>query len=184
MSALIPIILLGDTHDAAIGECICRGLQTDGEVLHIRNGGIAQYAKSGGNAREFAVIEPSAAAVDLQGLTKGIVLLKENTGALQSMKLPDNISVLVASGNYRALSLIPATCKRVITCGMSARDTLSLSANVGGSASVSLQRKIRDLRGRWIHERELPLKNCGDIGSYEILTLTAIRLLFGAKEDE
>lgn len=171
---VIPIILAGGENDYAMGGVLYERLRKHAEVLYIR-GGMIHHSKNG---RQSFIIYELPEHSDISGLASGIVIIKENAKHIGN--LPQKLPIIVGSDNYAALKCIPCGCKSIITCGMSVRDTLSLSANVGGRASVSLQRRIRNIYGRWISECELPLK-CDGMTDYQILALTAVLLICGVE---
>ena len=170
---MIPIILAGDENDYTMGGILYERLGKHADVLYIANG-VIKHSKNG---RQSFVIYELPEHSDISGLASGVVIIKENANRLGL--LPENLPIIVGSDNCAALKHIPCGCKSIITCGMSVRDTLSLSANVGGRASVSLQRRIRNIYGRWIGECELPLKCCEGLTDYQILVLTAVLLISG-----
>lgn len=170
---MIPIMLAGGEDDSKMGSVLYERLKNHGDVMYITDGTITR-SKSG---RQSFLIYELPAKSDISGLAGGIVIIKEN--AKHIGQLPQHLQIIVGSDNYAALKSIPCGCKSIITCGMSVRDTLSLSANIGGRASVSLQRRIRNIYGRWIDECELPTSGCGGMTDYQILALTAVKLICG-----
>ena len=173
---MIPIILAGGDNDVAMGGILYEHLKKRGEALYIADG-VIRHGKKG---RQSFLIYELPCRSDISELSRGIIIIKERAEKIGL--LPQSLPIIVGSDNYAALKIIPRGCKSIITCGMSARDTFSLSANVGGRASVSLQRRIRNIYGRWTGECELPLKNCEGLTDYQILALTAVRLICGLGE--
>lgn len=170
---MIPIILAGDEDNLHMGGILYERLKKHREVLYIAGGKIFHSPKG----RQSFLLYELPDRSDLSELSRGIIIFKE--GAARVGLLPAKLPIVVSSDNYSALRNISPVCKNIITCGMSVRDTLSLSANIGGRASVSLQRRIRDIHGRWIGECELPLKDCEGLTDFQILSLTAVKLICG-----
>lgn len=170
---MIPIMLAGGENDFKMGGVLYERLKNHADVMYIAGKSIL---RSKGGRQSFIIYELPAAS-DISELASGIVIIKENAKHIGI--LPETLPIIVGSDNYAALKSIPCGCKNIITCGISARDTLSLSANVGGRASVSLQRRIRNIYGRWIDECELPLGGCVGMTDYQILALTAVRMICG-----
>lgn len=113
-----------------------------------------------------------------------------------SHKLPKNAVVAVSSGaeiseRLKAFCFIADSADigvlktlghqniPVVTCGMSLRDTLSVSALSDDSMSLSLQRGIRTVKGGFLYARELQVKNIRGYDRRAVIFFAASVLLCG-----
>lgn len=68
---------------------------------------------------------------------------------------------------------------RTLTCGLSSKDTLTLSSVTAESAVICLQREIGTLHGEVLEPYEIPVKLRRRIDRMELLSLAAVLLLCG-----
>ena len=64
-----------------------------------------------------------------------------------------------------------------LTCGMSPKDTLTLSSISDSSAVVSVQREIKDLNHQTIEPCEIKINYENRFSDYELLSACAVLLL-------
>ena len=111
----------------------------------------------------------------------GIILFKR-------MSVPVEVDrcfcAIAASDNIQALQALKNANCRVITCGMSIRDTLTLSSAGERATAVSLQRGIHTLSGVVEESRELLLRLRRARPPYTVLAAAALLLLCGRAEEE
>ena len=107
------------------------------------------------------------------------IILIMSGGRLPNVKY-NQIHCAVSSGDdMRALSALQKVKLPLVTCGMSPRDTLSLSARNEQSFSFSLQRELTTVFKKKIEPCELILKNTADFSLQTVAFFTAIMLLTG-----
>ena len=68
---------------------------------------------------------------------------------------------------------------RTLTCGLSSKDTLTLSSVTAESAVICLQREIGTLGGEVLEPYEIPVKLRRAVDRMELLSLAAVLLLCG-----
>lgn len=69
----------------------------------------------------------------------------------------------------------------VITCGLSSRDTVSISGTADNSYSISLQRKIRRADGSYVEPCEILIKNT-DFSHRTAAVFAAVMLITGSNK--
>lgn len=110
----------------------------------------------------------------------GIVLFKRMSAPVEIDRC---FCAIAASDNIQALQALKNTDCRVITCGMSIRDTLTLSSAGEQSAAVSLQRGIHTLSGAVEESREVLLRLRRARPPYTVLAAAALLLLCGRAQE-
>lgn len=93
---------------------------------------------------------------------------------------PDEHALAVVhSENREALAFAAAHHLKTLTCGLSVRDTLTLSSLTDECAMVCLQREIRPFGGGIIEPGEIPVRLYAPVGRGELLLVAAVLLLCG-----
>lgn len=90
-----------------------------------------------------------------------------------------SVICIASSDNAALLKLLATTHARVITCGMSDKDTVNCSGKSEHSISVSLQREFINCIGQRLEPLELVLSFENGYRSYELLAYATILLLLG-----
>ena len=107
-----------------------------------------------------------------------VVLCPESSGALQLRLPPDSILVLDGRDRF-AVSYAARHSLRVLDCGLSSRDTLTLSSFSDGNAIACLQRPVEDLEGRIVEPFEFPLCTGKLHPPFPLLCCAAVLILSG-----
>ncbi|MCI8623376.1 MAG: hypothetical protein HFG26_06890 [Provencibacterium sp.] len=89
---------------------------------------------------------------------------------------------VIHSHNAEGLAFAARRHLKTLTCGLSSRDTLTLSSLTGESAGVCLQREIAAFGGKRIEPADIPVRLRGPLERFELLTLAAVLLLCGLGE--
>lgn len=104
---------------------------------------------------------------------------RQRCGSYHKLKLSGNFISIVEEGNERALKMLKGSCAPTLICGMSSKDTLTLSSVSDNSAVVSLQREICDLNGNIIEPCEIQISHDEPFSKFELLAACAVLLLAG-----
>ncbi|HIT53019.1 MAG TPA: hypothetical protein IAD07_03675 [Candidatus Fimivicinus intestinavium] len=172
---MIPIFLLGEESDAAIRLPLCRVLERHGGVLHICNGHAAQYAI--GPAR-FLLYETSK--LDTLQAEGTILLFKTRQPACRHpLTLSGGVTAILETENEAAARRLLHTGSTALTCGLTARDTLTLSSISDTAPVVSIQRTITMLNGRILEPCEKRVRLHTPLAGYALLSACAVLLLAG-----
>ena len=108
---------------------------------------------------------------------RGLFVLKHKVSCTAPVELPTGFKAVVHSASPSSLALLKnAECPAVV-CGMSSRDTVTLSGLQQPSAAVSVQREIVDCMGGVIEAREIPVSLSSPLEGYPLLAACAVLLL-------
>ena len=109
----------------------------------------------------------------LHGLVMG-----ENTAAIPRL-IPDTAVIIANALNKEQMNTLSYLTCNVITCGNLIMDTVSYTSITDEEISVSFGRTVTTLDGDKIQPFEIPVKRNGAESLYEIMAVTALRLLTG-----
>ena len=112
-------------------------------------------------------------------LSDAIIVFDENCMPSQELRINGNCICLAASDNHNLLKILSGSHAKVITCGMSPKDTFTYSSKGEASIAVSLQRELLTLQGQSVEPLELVLSCPGEANSYALLFYVAILILLG-----
>ncbi len=134
-----------------------------------------------GHCPQFALAQ-SGQPIRLE-LMQGIVVFGAKAPASTVFRIPDGIPCLVESTNTAALCALMSSSHTAICCGLSARDTFSVSSLRDQEAVVSVQRQLTALDGRPIEPGDIPIHLSRAQSAYSIMACCAI-LLFSGQDPE
>lgn len=86
---------------------------------------------------------------------------------------------IVSSADKKSIKKLINIQSPVITCGTSSKDTISLASINGGTAVVSLQRKIENLYGETIEPMDIKIELDTTDNVYHALATCTVSLLCG-----
>ena len=92
---------------------------------------------------------------------------------------PDNVVFIADSQNHERLEYISGTKLPAITCGLFAKDSITLSSIESDSAVINLQRSITCFNGDIAEPQEIPVRFKGPMDSYLLMAAAAIFILTG-----
>ena len=174
-SRMIPVFLLGEDHDATLRLPLCRILERHGGVLHICGAHAAQYAI--GPAR-FLLYETSR--LDSIQAEQAILIFKSRQAVQNStLSLSDGVISILETENEAAARMLLHTGTTALTCGLTARDTLTLSSISDTTPVVTIQRAITAFDGRTLEPCEKRIALHAPLSGYELLSVCAVLLLTG-----
>lgn len=84
---------------------------------------------------------------------------------------------VVNSQDEAGLTFAARHCLHTLTCGLSEKDTLTLSSMKEGSAVIALQRELRTIGQGLIEPVEIPVKYTTPMDRFSLLSLAAVVLL-------
>ncbi len=100
------------------------------------------------------------------------------TGAYACPVIKGSATIILNSGSTSGLLPPTAGTKlRLISCGLSSKDTLTLSSFTADSAVVSLQRSITSLSGAIVEPGDYPISIGATIDQFSILASVAVLIL-------
>lgn len=108
-----------------------------------------------------------------------ILIFKNNTLPSKKIIIGDRVTAIFDSSDMNAVNILSRQKLCGISCGMSPRDTLTLTSNSFDTAVVSVQREFTDFSGGTIETQELVIKLSKPEEPYTILSVCAVLLLTG-----
>ena len=98
--------------------------------------------------------------------------------SLETVKAKQIVAV-VDSRNAQLVSFVSSTKLPAITCGLSPRDTITLSSIAVDSAVINLQRTVTCFDGSVVEPQEIPLKIGSEIDNYTLMALASVFIMSG-----
>lgn len=114
----------------------------------------------------------------LHGLVTDSCIIVMGEGVTSIPRLvPDNTMIIANALNKEQMKALSCVTCNVITCGNLIMDTVSYTSVTDEEVSVSFSRSMRTLSGREIQPFEIPVHRSDEQSVYEIMAVTALRLL-------
>lgn len=162
-------IVISDCHNKSIGQKLFELISRFSSIAFVGERIIVPKSP------EFLLIDASV----VSKIEASDIILIMSGGRLPNVRY-NQIHCAVSGGDdVRALSALQKVKLPLVTCGMSPRDTLSLSARNEQSFSFSLQREVVTVFDEKIEPCELIVKNTADFPLQTVAFFTAIMLLTG-----
>ena len=108
-----------------------------------------------------------------------ILIFSEHCIPSKPLSIDASAICIASSGNTDLLKTLSNTHARVITCGMSRKDTITCSSKSDYAISISLQREMLNCAGQTIEPFEFVFSLEEHYRSYELLAYAAILILLG-----
>ena len=166
------VVLYGDRDDLFLGKALACALQKYGGAVRL-SAGRAEGAID--PAPEYLIAEydtPPRLRVE-----RGLFVFKHKVSCTAPVELPAGFTAVAHSGSPSSLALLKHAACPAVVCGMSSRDTVTLSGLQEPSAAVSVQRQIVDCMGGVIEAQEIPVSLSSPLEGYPLLAACAVLLL-------
>ena len=170
------VIALGSAADGRVPQLLCRALANRFPLLRID-----QHQVSGQMDRDGFLLYDTNRLEQIH-LDHAILILKEQLDPLAGLPRLGTGIAIAESHNKRAMQLLSQVDIPVITCGLSGKDTFTLSSIGESSAVVSIQRTISTWDGHEISPIEIPIRTKGKVDHYGLLCCGAVLSIFGFLE--
>lgn len=115
---------------------------------------------------------------------KGIAVFTDETEQFKNQILPQGTIGICEENNKEAINLFCENKIPAISCGMGAKNTVTLSSLNGDCLLVSLQRKIVQTSGKSIEPAEFRIKLKKDYQPFSVMASATVLLLLGISPDE
>jgi len=112
-------------------------------------------------------------------INNGIIIITDKSKCFNKLKLNNDIIGICSDENSEALSFFKKNGLPIITCGTGNKNTVTVSSIKEKSLMLSLQRSIRDLKGRIIEPLEIRVE-CNGEDCFSVMAATAVSLICGA----
>ncbi len=113
------------------------------------------------------------------GQKNGIAVFAGNTEAFGGLRLPHCTHGVCEEGNISALKVIKSCGAQLITCGMSAKSTVTASSITQSHALIALQRSLGPYTGHAAVPAELSVSLSRGYTPFAVTAATAVLLLGG-----
>lgn len=113
-----------------------------------------------------------------------LFIFKKNAVSFGGIKLPASYFPILESDNAGAAGMLAHTGVTAVTCGMSPRDTLSLSSNDFPVSLVSIQRDLLTPDDRIIEPADIPVSLSAPAPEHPLLAACAALLLCGDMDEK
>ena len=121
------------------------------------------------DSQHFARIEAATQLI----ICKGLCEMGRVNGSFK------NAIAIVDSDDGEPLPAVSSTNLPVITCGLSKKDSITLSSIGREQVVVSVQRSIQCMNGSIAEPQEIPFRLSGPVDHFVLMALTAIVLFLG-----
>lgn len=109
----------------------------------------------------------------------GTAIFTSACGAFRDLRLPAGITGVCGADNKLALAVLRKNKNPAVTCGMDARNALTLSGVSDHAVSVGLQRAICDRNGNELSPAEYPVLLTNSFSRFSVLAAAAALLREG-----
>ena len=111
--------------------------------------------------------------------SKDIMIFKNEIPSLVNIFLPKIFCAVVESTNKKAISLLNDSVTEVVTCGMSNKDTFTVSSVIDDRIVISLQRTIKNVHEKIVEPIEVPINLSSEIDQIALLSAVIALILCG-----
>jgi hypothetical protein len=171
---MVNIILCGKSSDTSFSDALLPALERYGGVQYFSG---KRLVRLGGDSPKFFLYDSEQ--VPQIEIPNGILLFKNSYHASESVNIPPDFSCVLETKNLNAAAVLTGQNITVITCGTSAKDTISIAGLDETNATLSLQRSIITVDGRILEPHDFTVRLHSKFGPHRILAVCASLLLSG-----
>ncbi len=117
-------------------------------------------------------------------INKGIVIFVDDIKKLSGQIFPKGIIGICENGNTNALEIFERSKNPVISCGMNAKNTITLSSLNEENILLSLQRTLVLIDGTEAEPCELNIRLTQNYEPFSLMTCAAVLMMYGILPDE
>ncbi|MCI8501784.1 MAG: hypothetical protein HFJ85_06055 [Oscillospiraceae bacterium] len=171
---MITIILYGESGEKNLDRIFEKNLKRNYQVHMVAERGIATK----GSGKELLFLNSNHIAQVCGG--PSVLVLKPNAVLTGLSEIRGNVIALVHSACSEQLKLLAEKKIRTVVCGMSTKDTVTLSSFNDNRAAVSLQRTVENPDGKPVEPMEITLELGFPYDPLSVLLYTAAMMICGA----
>ncbi len=112
-------------------------------------------------------------------IKNGIAVIIDDTDRFKNQSFKDGLIGICEDKNRKALQIFKNSHIPVISCGMGAKNTVTLSSLEDSSVLLAIQRSLTDFFGNIIDPAEFKIKLTKPYLPFAVMTSTVILLLMG-----
>lgn len=166
------IVIYGSEEDKSLNDTLLRALAKYGGVQFHCKDKIISYSEQGNP--KYLVYDVNKLPLFLN--CEGILILKNSFKDIDDNYLPSNFLPVFDNQNLKAVKFLKDRCKIVLTCGVSSKNTLSISSIDESSAVVSLQRYMI-IKNKIVEPHDFTINLTKQVEPQDLLFTCAILLL-------
>ena len=170
---MISVIMAASDKDISFRRDMCRTLDESFSTLYTAKSRLEAMGDGTQllltDCRTFESIFTDAA----------LLIFKDTGGFSPESIMAKSIIAVVDSGNPEIMAFVSGTKFPAVTCGLSPRDTITLSSINVDSAVVNLQRTLTCLDGSFVEPQEIPVTLKRPIDSFTLMAAAAVFILSG-----
>lgn len=117
-------------------------------------------------------------------ISGGIVVIAGNCKRFAKQLLPAGVIGICEDTNRDALMLFKKNRTPVISCGMDARNTVTVSSLSENTLIAALRRTVTDVKGRELEPAEFKIKLSSDVTPFSAMACVTALLLLGSETDK
>ena len=171
---MTDILLFVKSNDQSIVKALLPALARYGGVRYIHP---ELLRKIGEDEARFLVCDCERIP-KVEG-SSGILFLKNSFDSDMPIAIPDGFLCVFEPQNQRAAALLRAAGAAAVTCGMCAKETLSISSLDYGAAALSLQRSITTVSGDVVEPRDITVELHSAVSPRQMLAVCMVLLMAG-----
>ena len=127
----------------------------------------------------YGMISQCVSALEVRQGENMIIISKDIRESYPMPVQGGNIVAIVDCGNERLVDFVSSTKLPAITCGLSPKDTITLSSIEEDSAVVTLQRAVTCFDGTVAEPQEIPVRLSGITDNFSLMAASAVFILTG-----
>lgn len=113
----------------------------------------------------------------------GVAVFIDDTDRFEGQIFPKGITGVCEDTNQKALEIFRESNIPIISCGMNAKNTVTLSSLNSPTLLASLQRTVTDKLGRSVEPCEFKIRPCKKYSTFAVTASVAVLLLLGIIPD-
>lgn len=176
---MTKVILFGEQKDRKLAEFLLRNLSKFFHVcLYHSPDSILEF----GEGEELLVIETGSVHRAFSNNT--IILLLPGAHPETLEAITGSVFFVVRSSMHAQLRRLAKKGIPAVTCGLSGKDTVTVSSYLENNITVALQRELQTVKGELIEPMELLFQTQGETDQHDVLVLASLLLLTGVLNAE
>ena len=173
---MLSITIAASKHDKAFWQAIKTTLENNFSVIYA----CERQLIVNGDKPEMIIAD--IGSFDAIQTDETIIIFKDKLNINIDSSSMHNVIAVVDSSNEKLMRFVAATKLPAVTCGLSARDTITLSSISRDSAVISLQRSVVCLDGTQAEPQEIPVNICSICDNFALMAIASIYILSGKTE--
>lgn len=172
---MTKVLLLGDRKDKKLAAFLLKYLS---KFFHVCFYHDSDLIEDFGKGRDLLVIQTNSVHRAFSENTIVVLLPSARMEFLSSAT--KSVLFVVRSTMGEQLKYLAQKDLSAITCGLSGKDTITVSSHFENRMTIALQRELKTVEKTVVEPLELPFQLSEKVDWYHVMTLAALLLLTGA----